>query len=108
MTTLKTHFSAAELAAMALPGYPGTKRGMLSLVVRENWPGRKRIGRGGGMEYQPPKHVRILMREQTVAAREQAAVRRPRAAAKRITLIVRVDVATANQILCLVRRSGRG
>lgn len=32
---LKTHYSAAELAAMQLPGIPTTKANVLALVNRE-------------------------------------------------------------------------
>lgn len=57
-------YTPAELAAMALPGLPGTERGVQLLADRENWrqehlawPAnqhglwRKRQGRGGGFEY---------------------------------------------------------
>lgn len=52
-------FSGAELAAMALPGLPGTKRGIQARIDAENWTAperegqtwRKREGRGGGFEF---------------------------------------------------------
>ncbi|MFN3513425.1 MAG: transposase domain-containing protein [Phenylobacterium sp.] len=59
-------FSAGELAAMALPGLPATKMGLLKLAAREGWEhrghpqlgrlARKRQGRGGGLEY----HLSLL------------------------------------------------
>jgi putative transposase len=48
---MKTHYSAAELAAMKLPGLPESKKGWIELAARENWPKQKRAGRGGGFEY---------------------------------------------------------
>ena len=52
-------FSAAELAAMALPSLPNTKQGVLMLAERQDWQRedrrdrrwRTRDGRGGGVEY---------------------------------------------------------
>jgi len=54
-------YSAAELAALALPGIPGGERGIQLRAKKENWAGRtnvaggkltrKREGRGGGVEY---------------------------------------------------------
>ena len=52
-------FNPSELAAMALPGVPNTKRGIQHLADREQWHRdpwhderwRKRPGRGGGLEY---------------------------------------------------------
>lgn len=52
-------FSAAEIAAMALPGMPASKQGVLDMAERDGWsdPGREgmtwraRSGRGAGIEY---------------------------------------------------------
>jgi transposase InsO family protein len=52
-------FSAAELAAMALPSLPNTKRGIILFAERSDWQRaewrdvrwRQRKGRGGGVEY---------------------------------------------------------
>ena len=52
-------FSAAELAAMALPGLPGSKGALLEMADRLDWKQggwentrwRKRAGRGGGVEF---------------------------------------------------------
>ncbi len=58
-------FSAQELADMALPGLPATKRGIQVIADREGWArtcneqgplARKRAGRGGGFEY----HIALL------------------------------------------------
>ncbi|MEI6161372.1 MAG: DNA-binding protein, partial [Roseococcus sp.] len=57
-------FSAAELAALALPGMPATKRGVTDLAERQDWQRaawegthwRLRTGRGGGVEY----HLAVL------------------------------------------------
>ncbi len=59
-------FSAAELAALGLPGLPTTKKGVLQRASSEGWDtardethgalSRKRKGRGGGLEF----HVRLL------------------------------------------------
>lgn len=43
--------SAAELAAMKLPGLPTTKVGMLERAARDGWQSRPRQGRGGGAEF---------------------------------------------------------
>lgn len=66
MTDLKTHYSCAELAAMQLPGMPATERNMRQKAAREGWVGRKREGRGGGHEYQPPASIMTQIRELTV------------------------------------------
>lgn len=74
-------FSAAELAELALPGLPSTKRGVLDLALREGWASaraevgslvRKRAGRGGGLEY----HAALLPE----AARTKLAARCAQAA----------------------------
>lgn len=57
MTTPKTHYSCAELAALKLPGYPTTKKGWIDLVEREGLESRPRAGRGGGFEYLPNKAI---------------------------------------------------
>lgn len=48
---MKTWLSASELAALGLPGLPGTKRSMVRVAARSGWQGRPRAGRGGGIEY---------------------------------------------------------
>ena len=48
-------FSAAELAAERLPGFPASKRGVARIAEVARWDGtalaRLRAGRGGGLEY---------------------------------------------------------
>lgn len=66
MSELKTHYSCAELAALQLEGLPTTKKGLIDLVNREGWPSRKRAGRGGGFEYQPPATIMALIKQQTI------------------------------------------
>jgi putative transposase len=66
MSTLKTHYSCAELAEMKLPGLPETKKGWIDLVARGNWPKHKRSGRGGGYEYQPPAPIMTLIKERAL------------------------------------------
>lgn len=72
MTTAKNWFSAAELAA--LPGMPGTSRGVIKAAQREGWEWRKRERRGGGREYALralPKETReALLAQMVQAARE--------------------------------------
>ena len=56
--------SAAQLAAMQLPGFPATKRGIQLLADRERWPWTQRPGRGGGRLYEIdrlPKAVRTAL-----------------------------------------------
>lgn len=43
---MKTHYSAPELAALKLPGLPGTERNMRSVSERENWKYREVAARG--------------------------------------------------------------
>lgn len=44
-------YNAVELAAMEIPGMPGSERGLQLRATRENWPSRPRAGIGGGVEY---------------------------------------------------------
>jgi transposase InsO family protein len=43
--------TAAEIAALKLPGLPATKQGMILFADRNGWNTRPRAGRGGGVEY---------------------------------------------------------
>ncbi|MXS82240.1 DDE-type integrase/transposase/recombinase [Nitrosomonas oligotropha] len=65
MTDLKTHYSCAELAAMQLPGLPTDPKNVRDKANREGWLGRKREGRGGGHEYQPPAKIGKLIASRT-------------------------------------------
>lgn len=71
--TAKTHYSCAELAALKLPGCPGTERGFRDLVSRENWPSiaEKSAGKTGETrKYAPPPALlkQIRAREKALAA----------------------------------------
>ncbi|MCA8194133.1 Mu transposase C-terminal domain-containing protein [Burkholderia vietnamiensis] len=48
---VKSHYGAAELAAMGLPSIPGTMQGVKLRAKSAAWAFRKRAGRGGGLEY---------------------------------------------------------
>lgn len=53
---MKQWLSAAEIAALNLPGVPSTKRNVIKVAARERWLGnatfcRERQGRGGGYEF---------------------------------------------------------
>lgn len=50
-STVKTHYSAAELAALGLPGLPGTAQGISMRAKKDGWDSQRREGRGGGVEY---------------------------------------------------------
>ena len=56
MSPTQEWWTAAELAALALPEIPTTESGVLRFGVREGWRSRPREGRGGGREY----HVSAL------------------------------------------------
>lgn len=44
-------FTAAELAALELPGLPRRREHVARLASRQHWPHRARAGRGGGREF---------------------------------------------------------
>ncbi|WP_321933884.1 DNA-binding protein, partial [Burkholderia cenocepacia] len=48
---VKSHYSAAELAGMALPDVPRSSSGIFRAARAGAWMARKREGRGGGLEY---------------------------------------------------------
>lgn len=52
---MKALLTARELAALALPGIPGTVSGVIRLATRESWSCQSPAGRGGGKEY--PLHA---------------------------------------------------
>ncbi|HED5569744.1 TPA: transposase [Yersinia enterocolitica] len=49
--SLKTHYTAQELAEMRLPGVPETRPGVAARAKKQAWDFRARSGRGGGNEY---------------------------------------------------------
>ena len=87
-------FSPAELAAMNLPGMPGTARAIQLWVERDGWLSpdregqtwRKRSGRGGGFEFSPynlPFQARVALqiqmeRDSDPAAADEASDHRER------------------------------
>ncbi|WP_208446671.1 Mu transposase C-terminal domain-containing protein [Burkholderia gladioli] len=48
---VKSHYAAAELAAMSLRTLPGTMQGINQRARNEQWSARPRAGRGGGREF---------------------------------------------------------
>ena len=77
--TRKTHYSCAELAAMKLPGMPGTERGWRKVVDRDSYAHIEVAAKGGkgGLrrEYAPPAAVAKLIdrAEGIIAAGDKAA-----------------------------------
>jgi putative transposase len=63
------HYNAKELAGLA--GLPDTESGVIRLAKRENWPARKRAGKGGGNEYPEtclPKATQKALQDKRVQA----------------------------------------
>ena len=55
---IKSHYSAAELAQLRIPGIPTSRDNVRLLAERECWPYREARGRGGVRhEYAPPAHI---------------------------------------------------
>jgi putative transposase len=94
-TATKTHYSAAELAALQLPGLPGTQRGVLDRATRENWPVIEAKGSGGPggirREYAPPAPIMAAIRAK--AAQTLVASVQPSTA-----LIIRPESTASHQI----------
>ena len=64
---MKTHYLCADLAALKLPGFPGTPQGWEKVVARESWPFVEEKSRGrGGLKrlYAPPAAVLKAIRKQ--------------------------------------------
>lgn len=93
---MKLWLTAAEIADLALPGLPGTKRGVTEWARREGWAdrptmSRPRTGAGGGLEYHldllPPvarqAYVGRLIPEAVPFSSAAAAEAEPAAAALR-------------------------
>lgn len=65
--TVKTHYSAAELAAMRLPMLPTSKGKVLARAEREAWPNIEVTGVGGKRrEYAPPASIMAAIKEHVV------------------------------------------
>lgn len=52
MNNLKTHYTATELANLSLACLPNTRQGVNHQAKKQFWIGRKRVGKGGGYEYE--------------------------------------------------------
>lgn len=95
MSSPKTHYSCAELAALKLPGYPASDRRMRDLAEREGWLFREVKGKGGkgGLrrEYQPPKGVRDLIGQQQKADDKHAAIAAEGATAKALLAEIQAE-----------------
>jgi transposase InsO family protein len=62
------HLSAAEIAALQLPGLPGSKKGVLNRAEAERWSWIERKGRGGGRLYaiaDLPEQARAVLEQRT-------------------------------------------
>ncbi|MBF0168760.1 MAG: Mu transposase C-terminal domain-containing protein [Alphaproteobacteria bacterium] len=72
---MKSHYTAAELAALKLPGLPGTKQGIIDKAKRDFWPSQARTKSGGGREYPItalPSESQNALLERTVQTRAVA------------------------------------
>src|SRR5574343_130252 len=64
-----SRYTAAELAAMQLPGLPTSKSAMLARAEREGWPYEERSARGGTTKhFAVPAHVSALIAAHTATA----------------------------------------
>jgi hypothetical protein len=78
---MKEWYTAADLAALGLPGVPSTKAGVLLRANTENWTSRKREGRGGGAEYPLSALPTAAQIKLTLAAQRDAKAQRDTKAA---------------------------
>ncbi len=66
---IKSHYSAAELAKMQLPGLPTNRDNVRLTAERECWPFVEKQGRGGmRREYSPPERVVAHIKEAAARA----------------------------------------
>lgn len=66
---MKTHYTAAELAAMKLPSLPTSKMGMTLRAAAENWPYQEQTGMGGLSRYfAVPSYVVDLIAQRNAVA----------------------------------------
>lgn len=71
---MKAWMTAAEIAALKLPGLPATERGVRKRATGDLWPSRPNCNRGGGVEYDTarlPMAARVALA--AIEARESAA-----------------------------------
>lgn len=70
MSARSEWYTAKDLAALGLPGLPGTVQGINKLAKRDGWLSRPRQGRGGGVEYRLsslPETARIALLDRAIA-----------------------------------------
>ncbi|MDP2786645.1 MAG: DDE-type integrase/transposase/recombinase [Pseudomonadota bacterium] len=112
----KTHYTCAELAALKLPGYPGTERAWRDLVERETWEYsevKARGGRGGvRREYLPPERLLKQIAHLTHARTQGADARHTLAArnmahAEVVAEQARKQAVTADQLMGLLTPKGQ-
>jgi len=95
---MKTHYSAAELAAMQLPGLPTTPRAWLDIAKNKKWEGRKRTGRGGGFEYALPSKIAKLIAARHAIKEDGTAAAAARAAMAAVKAEVRAEHHARTQV----------
>ncbi|HHW7447662.1 TPA: DNA-binding protein [Pasteurella multocida] len=67
---LKTHYSAKELLSFSLSVLPNSVQGIIYQAKKNNWTCRKRLAKGGGVEYEfsslpHPVQAEILLKKQS-------------------------------------------
>lgn len=105
---MKTHYSCAELAALKLPGLPGTERRLRDFVDRESWLyiEQKSRGRTGVTKlYAPPERIAKL-----IASRQAGYTSQPCGPEWTITLSVTLPLTDAAALTAWLdkRRASRG
>lgn len=75
---VKTHYSCAELAALKLPGLPGSRQNIATLVKRDQWDFIEQKGAGGPggkvRLYAPPERIaKLIASRQSIQAAGAAA-----------------------------------
>ena len=66
---MKEWLSAQDLVDLQLASLPKSKSNVISRAKKENWLNRKRVGRGGGVEYSfegLPKEVQAEIKAEQV------------------------------------------
>lgn len=101
---VEPHYGASQLAGV--PGMPDTPQGVKARAKRENWPSRRRAGRGGGEEWPasalPIETQRELRRRAAIAAANRVKSTTPgldgAACARRIAIAAEVDTKHAHRV----------
>lgn len=97
--------TAAEIAALALPGMPATKQGVNKVATRDRWRARGRKGSGGGREYHVsnlPGPARIALMSRRFKDSAQQVVERAAATVEAATAPV-----LSNSAAATLRRDAR-